>query len=286
VTESTPTPPPAAPPAPDEPVADPHRSNVPSDPAEIRRKLLFGAALVLSLLSVYAGLLGWGKPLQYGFTALAVASALAALVSGATGPPRQVLLLATTNPGKLREIRDLLQGVPFHVRSLEGMAGIPAPEETGATFEANAALKARYYAAKTGLLAVADDSGIEIDAMDGRPGVLSARYPGATYEERFVNIWREMAASGRPERSARFVCAIALATPDAVLYETRGTVEGEILPEARGTEGFGYDPIFFSPELGTSLGEASLAQKQTVSHRGRAFTALKQFLIANAARPR
>lgn len=195
---------------------------------------------------------------------------------------RPILLLATTNPGKLREIRALLQGVPFEVRSLEGMADIEAPEETGATFEANARLKARFYAEATGLLAVADDSGLEIDAMDGRPGVLSARYPGATYDERFVNIWREMAASGRPDRAARFVCAIALATPDAVLFEARGTVEGVILPEARGTEGFGYDPIFYSPELGKGLGEASLAEKQTVSHRGRAFTALREHLLATA----
>jgi XTP/dITP diphosphohydrolase len=193
---------------------------------------------------------------------------------------RPVLLLATTNPGKLREIRALLQGVPFEIRSLEGMADIEAPDETGATFEANARLKARYYAEATGLLAVADDSGLEIDAMDGRPGVLSARYPGATYEERFANIWREMAASGRPDRGARFVCAIALATPDALLYETRGTVEGVILPEARGTEGFGYDPIFHSPELGKALGEATLAEKQAVSHRGRAFTALRDHLLA------
>lgn len=195
---------------------------------------------------------------------------------------RPVLLLATTNPGKLREIRALLQGVPFEVRSLEGMADIEAPEETGATFEANALLKARYYAEATGLLAVADDSGLEIDAMDGRPGVLSARYPGATYAARFANIWHEMADSGRPDRSARFVCAIALATPDAVLFATRGTVEGEILRESRGTEGFGYDPIFYSPELGKGLGEASLAEKQTVSHRGRAFTALRDYLLASA----
>jgi XTP/dITP diphosphohydrolase len=195
---------------------------------------------------------------------------------------RPTLLLATTNPGKLREIRALLQGVPFEVRSLEGMADIEAPDETGATFEANARLKARYYAEATGLLAVADDSGLEIDALDGRPGVLSARYPGATYEERFANIWREMAASGRPDRGARFVCAITLATPDAVLFETRGTVEGVILAEARGTEGFGYDPIFYSPELGKSLGEASLTEKQTVSHRGRAFTALRDHLLAGA----
>jgi XTP/dITP diphosphohydrolase len=198
---------------------------------------------------------------------------------------RPVLLVATTNPGKLREIRDILHGVPFDVRSLEDWPDIPEPDETGETFEANAVLKARYYAAATGQLAVADDSGLEIDAMDGRPGVLSARYPGATYQDRFVNIWREMAASGRADRGARFVCAIALATPDAVLFQSRGTVEGEILPEARGDQGFGYDPIFFSPELGKGLGEATLAEKRTVSHRGRAFTALHDHLVA-AARER
>jgi XTP/dITP diphosphohydrolase len=116
--------------------------------------------------------------------------------------------------------------------------------------------------------------------MDGRPGVLSARYPGATYEERFANIWREMAASGRTDRGARFVCAIALARPGEVLFETRATVEGAILAEARGTQGFGYDPIFFSPELGKGLGEASMAEKRTVSHRGRAFTTLRDHLLA------
>ena len=192
---------------------------------------------------------------------------------------KRVLLLATTNAGKLREIRDILRDVPFDVRSLDGLADLAAPEETGETFEANAALKARYYAEATGLLAVADDSGLEIDALDKRPGVLSARYAGATYEERFRNLWRELAASGRTDRAARFVCAIALASPGGVRFEARGTVEGRILDEARGTEGFGYDPIFFSPELGKSLGEASLAEKQTVSHRARAFTALRDHLM-------
>jgi XTP/dITP diphosphohydrolase len=201
-------------------------------------------------------------------------------------PDRPILLLATTNAGKLREIRDLLHGVPCDVRSLEGIAGVPSPDESGETFEANAALKAQYYAQATGLLAVADDSGLEIDAMDGRPGVLSARYPGETYEARFRNIWKELAASGRTDRTARFVCAVALASPSgAVLFETRGTVEGRILDEARGTEGFGYDPIFFSPELGKSLGEASLAEKQTVSHRARAFNALRDYLTRNTKAP-
>jgi len=201
-------------------------------------------------------------------------------VSGdpATGT-RPILLVATTNPGKLREIRDLLGDVPFEMRALDAIEGLPAPDEIEATFEGNAALKARYYAQRTGLLAVADDSGLEIDAMDGRPGVLSARYPGSTYAERFENIWRELAESRRSDRTARFVCAVALASRDAVLFEARGTVEGRIVDEARGTEGFGYDPIFFSTELDKTLGEASLAEKQTVSHRGRAFRALRAFLV-------
>jgi XTP/dITP diphosphohydrolase len=201
-------------------------------------------------------------------------------VSQPQGSGTSILLLATTNPGKLREIRDLLRGVPYDIRSLDGIAGVPAPEETGETFEANAVLKARYYAQATGLLAVADDSGLEIDALDKRPGVLSARYPGATYEERFRNIWTELAASGRTDRTARFVCAVALASPAGGLFETRGTVEGRIVDEARGAEGFGYDPIFFSPELGKTLGDASLAEKQTVSHRARAFGALRAHLLA------
>ena len=200
-----------------------------------------------------------------------------------------MLLLATTNPGKLREIRDLLQGVPFEVRSLEGMADIAAPDETGATFEANALLKARYYAEATGLLAVADDSGLEIDAMDGRPGVLSARYPGATYEERFVNIWREMAASGRADR--RGPVRLRHRAGDAGRGAVRDARHRRGRDPARGArhQGFGYDPIFFSPELGKGLGEASMAEKRTVSHRGRAFTALRDYLLrarrlANRAR--
>jgi XTP/dITP diphosphohydrolase len=200
-------------------------------------------------------------------------------VTGLSHAAPPVLLVATTNPGKLREIQDLLQGVPDDVRSLAGLPEVPEPDETEPTFEGNARLKAIHYSRATGLLAVADDSGLEIDALDGRPGVRSARYPGATYPERFANIWREMAASGRADRTARFVCAVALASPDGgIRFETRGVVEGEILPEARGSEGFGYDPIFYSPELGKGLGEATLAEKRRVSHRGRAFTALAAFL--------
>ena len=222
--------PPAAP-ADDEPVSDRYRSYTPSEPAEIRRKLLFGVTLLLALASVYAGLLGWGPVVQYGLAGLAVLTVLVALISGATGTAASArragrpdawpdgmsrrrapaIGRCSCSPPPTRascaRSATCCRACPFDVRSLEGMADIAAPEETGATFEANALLKARYYAEATGLLAVADDSGLEIDAMDGRPGVLSARYPGATYEERFANIWREMAASGRADRRARFVCA-------------------------------------------------------------------------------
>jgi XTP/dITP diphosphohydrolase len=188
------------------------------------------------------------------------------------------LLIATTNPGKLREIREILDGLPYEIGALDPASGIPEPEETGATFEENARLKAEYYARATGLLAVADDSGLAIDALDGRPGVHSARYPGANYEERFANLWREIRASGRRERSARFVCAVALASPDAVIFETTGTVEGEVLESPRGTHGFGYDPIFFYPPYGRTLAEVAGEAKAAVSHRGRAFRSLRAFL--------
>jgi XTP/dITP diphosphohydrolase len=188
------------------------------------------------------------------------------------------LLIATANQGKLREIREILAGLRCEVRALDPTDGIAEPEETGATFEENARLKAIYYARATGLHAVADDSGLAIDALEGRPGVHSARYPGQTYDERFVNLWREIRASGRAGRSARFVCAIALASPEGVLFEARGVVDGEIIETPRGTHGFGYDPIFFYPPYGKTLAEVTGDEKSAVSHRGAAFRALRGFL--------
>jgi XTP/dITP diphosphohydrolase len=198
------------------------------------------------------------------------------------------LLVATTNPGKLREIQSLLAGVPLEIRALPadgdantgGANAIDAPEETGATFEENARLKARYYANATGLLTVVEDSGLAIDALDGAPGIFSARYPGATYDERFRNLFAELDARGAtqpPQRTARFVCALALAQPD-IIFETRGTVEGVIADAPRGTHGFGYDPIFFYPPYGCTLAEVSDDRKALVSHRGAAFRALRAFL--------
>jgi XTP/dITP diphosphohydrolase len=190
------------------------------------------------------------------------------------------LLVATTNPGKFREIRELLAGLPIAVRSLEGPA-IDPPGEHGTTFAENARLKALYYAQRTGELTVADDSGLEVDALDGAPGVLSARFPGDTYPERFENLYKRLEERGAANRSARFVCALALAHGARVIFEARGTVEGEIATEPRGTGGFGYDPIFFYPPLARTLAELTPEEKSRVSHRAAAFRQLRAFLLAS-----
>jgi XTP/dITP diphosphohydrolase len=188
------------------------------------------------------------------------------------------LVVATTNAGKLREIQLLLADLPLEVRALDPDAALDEPEETGVTFVENARLKAEYYARITGQLAVADDSGLEVTALDGRPGVWSARYPGATFPDRFEGLYRELAASGRDDRSARFVCAIALSTPAGVIFDALGVVEGEIAPEPRGTGGFGYDPIFFYPPAGVTMAELPADLKARVSHRGVALRKLRAFL--------
>jgi XTP/dITP diphosphohydrolase len=195
-----------------------------------------------------------------------------------------VLVVATSNRHKLGEIRAILAGVPLDIQSLDNWVDIAAPDETGSTFEENARQKALYYASRTGALVVAEDSGLEIDALGGAPGVQSARYGGdADYPEKFRTIYDALAKSGRPDRRARFVCALALARGGDVLFETRGVVEGEIAPAPKGSGGFGYDPIFFYPPFDSTLAEASPEQKAAVSHRGRAFRALKEFL--RTARP-
>jgi XTP/dITP diphosphohydrolase len=207
--------------------------------------------------------------------------------------PGMLLLVATTNAGKLREIRALLDGVPLDVRSIGDSesaatigASIPAPEETGLTFAENARLKACYYAASTGALTVAEDSGLEVDALDGAPGVASARYPGATYDERFQNLFAALEARGAvapAQRTARFVCALALAWRDDILFEARGVVEGVIAREPSGSGGFGYDPIFFYPPYGRTLAEVTANEKARVSHRAAAFRALRAYLAGHLA---
>ena len=156
------------------------------------------------------------------------------------------LAVATTNRGKLREISELLHGLPFELVTLAEWPDIAAPDETGRTFAENARLKALYYAAHTGELTVAEDSGLEIDALDGAPGVESARFGGAdsTYAAKFDLIY-SAAGAGADGSPARFVCALALARAGRIVFETRGVVEGRIAPEPKGTGGFGYDPIFY-----------------------------------------
>jgi len=192
--------------------------------------------------------------------------------------PRR-LLIATTNANKVREIRGLLTAVPLELTTLAAWPNLAAPEETGATFEENARAKARYYAAATGELTVAEDSGLEIDALDGAPGVESARYGGADtpYPEKFSMIYQSLRARGAADSAARFVCAVAVARGGEILFETRGTVDGRIAPEPRGSGGFGYDPIFFYPPFGQTLAEAG-DRKAAVSHRGVAFRALEAYL--------
>jgi XTP/dITP diphosphohydrolase len=193
---------------------------------------------------------------------------------------RPRLLIATTNAGKLREIETILAGLDLELVSLSDIQDVAEPEETGSTFEENARQKATAYAAATGLTVVAEDSGLQIDALDGAPGVQSARFPGATYPDKFQRIYRMLDERGVETSAARFVCALALVRGGSVLFEARGTVEGMIAREPRGSGGFGYDPIFFYPPFGCTLAEVDAARKATVSHRGESFRRLRAFIEA------
>jgi XTP/dITP diphosphohydrolase len=202
------------------------------------------------------------------------------------------LLIATTNRHKVTEIKALLGALQnsspaFEFTTLDEFGSLPVPEETGRTFEANALQKARYYAAATGALTVAEDSGLEIEALGGAPGVASARYGGAetSYPDKFAMLYQTLRATGPAgvESPARFVCAVALVHGDRLLFEARGTVEGRIAREPTGRGGFGYDPIFFYPPYGRTLGEVTEAQKSAVSHRGAAFRKLRDFLLLFAS---
>jgi XTP/dITP diphosphohydrolase len=194
----------------------------------------------------------------------------------------RTLLIATTNAGKIREIRGILDGVPIELATLERFPGIPEPEETGTTFAENARLKALYYAEKTGLPAVADDSGLEIEALGNAPGIQSARWHGTDYPAKFAAIYRELAARGLTTSPARFVAQLALANQGRMLFEARGTVDGQIAPEPKGSDGFGYDPIFFYPPYGCTLAEVEGGKKAAVSHRGLAFRQLRNWLTQKA----
>jgi XTP/dITP diphosphohydrolase len=200
----------------------------------------------------------------------------------------QRLLIATTNRDKLREIHTVLAGAPVEILTLADLPPVEEPDETGTTFAENARLKALYYATAAlslndpSLLTVAEDSGLVVDALDGEPGVRSARFlrPDASYAERFDAIYGVLATQpGRP-RTARFICALAAVRGTDVVFETSGTIEGEVSAQPRGTNGFGYDPIFLYPPYGQTLAEVNDEQKLRVAHRGHAFRQLRRWVEA------
>lgn len=191
------------------------------------------------------------------------------------------LLVATTNTHKLVEIRDILAGLPIQIGSLDQYPGIDEAEEHGTTFAENARAKATHYSVLTGQLAVAEDSGLEIDALDGAPGVLSARFNGGSYQEKFLAISEQLKSRGVTGSAARFVCALALADGERVVFEATGRIEGQLAPEPSGVAGFGYDPIFYYPPYGRTLAEVSAEEKAAVSHRGQAFRELRTHLLSS-----
>ena len=183
------------------------------------------------------------------------------------------LLLATTNPNKVREIRPLLSHLPFELVTLVDLPPIAEPVESHATFWESAREKALAYATASGLTVVAEDSGLEIAALDGTPGVHSARFlgPRTTYATRFQEIYKRLAAEASGNRDARFVTALAVVRGAEVLFETEAWIDGVIADVPAGEHGFGYDPIFFYPPLGKTTAELTLEEKAAVSHRARAF---------------
>ncbi len=193
-----------------------------------------------------------------------------------------IVYACTTNTGKLREFRLGARDANANglsIEALPGIAEIHPPEETGAAFEENASLKAGYYSGFTSELVFADDSGLEVDALGGAPGVYSARYAGPNATDAANNDLLLQGLESVEDRNARFVCVIAVARAGRVLKTFRAAVEGEILRQPRGSGGFGYDPLFFCPAFGRTLAEAAPDEKFSVSHRGQALRAMIAWLI-------
>ena len=194
--------------------------------------------------------------------------------------PETELLLASQNPGKLAEMRELVAGLPFRVLGPRDLGIFDAPEETGSSFLENAILKARHYARRSGKMAVADDSGISVEALNGAPGLYSSRFggEGATDADRNRLLLEKLMGVPAEKRGARFTSAVAVARGEEVLFQTVATVDGRIAEAPRGPNGFGYDPLFFYPPFGGTFGEVAPAEKAKVSHRGQAFARLREFL--------
>ena len=191
------------------------------------------------------------------------------------------MLIATSNKGKLHEVESYLSPLNLRLRSLSEFPSLIEPEETGSTFAENAILKVRYYAERTRLWTLADDSGLEVDALGGAPGVFSARYAGigASDSERIDRLLFELTNVSDEKRSARFICALAFCNPEAELIKLiNGNCEGRISLEPKGTNGFGYDPVFLPDGYEQTFGELSHEIKQKISHRGNALRLFSSFL--------
>ena len=195
------------------------------------------------------------------------------------------LLIATHNQGKIREYQTLLAGLPLTVTSLKAEGIDDDVEETGETFRENACLKAETYAGMAGIWTWAEDSGLEVAALAGRPGVYSARYagPGATDRDRYEKLLDELRQSAERPWTARFRCVVAIALPNHEIYTVEETVEGVITDQPRGEHGFGYDPIFLLPELGKTMAELPAEVKNQISHRGKAAQKAKALLLEKLA---
>ncbi len=185
------------------------------------------------------------------------------------------IVLATKNKGKVKEIQQALKELNIEVLEIEGDF---SPEENGATFKENAYIKAYEAAKLTNLPALADDSGLEVDALDGRPGIHSARYANSD-KERIQKLVKEVSEFSKKERTARFKCEMVMALPTGeTLYSSTGTCEGEIIDNPSGTNGFGYDPIFYIKEFNATMAEINLEQKNNISHRGKALKSMIEWL--------
>lgn len=193
------------------------------------------------------------------------------------------LVLATRNRHKAAELVALLGDLHITIRTLDEFPDAPDVVEDGDTCESNAVKKAQAIAEFTGLPAVADDTGLEVDALGGRPGVFAARYAGehATYEDNCRKMLQELTGVPRERRTARFLTVAAIALPSDGMQVARGTLDGLIADEARGTLGFGYDPVFLIPELGKTLAQMSADQKNMISHRAKAFAKIREILSAS-----
>ena len=192
----------------------------------------------------------------------------------------QELVLATRNRHKGEELAVLLGDLGIRIRTLDEFPDAPDVVEDGATCEANAIKKAKAIARATGLPAVADDTGLEVDALEGRPGVFAARYAGeaATYQDNCQKLLRELAAVPQKQRTARFLTVAAIAMPAGKVQVTHGMLEGLITEAPKGDRGFGYDPVFLVPELGKTLAELTAEEKNRVSHRAKAFAKVRELL--------